>query len=35
MSGHSKFANIKHKKEKTMQQRERFLRLLDVKLRWQ
>lgn len=25
MSGHSKFANIKHKKEKMMLQKERFL----------
>ena len=25
MSGHSKFANIKHKKEKMMQQKERSL----------
>lgn len=32
MSGHSKFANIKHKKEKMMQQKERFLQLSDVRL---
>ena len=32
MSGHSKFANIKHKKEKMTPRRERFLRLSVVKL---
>lgn len=30
MSGHSKFANIKHKKEKMMQQRVKFSRLSAV-----
>lgn len=35
MSGHSKFANIKHKKRKMMQQRERFLRSLVESLRLQ
>lgn len=35
MSGHSKFANIKHKKEKMMLQREKFLRELEEKLRLQ
>lgn len=31
MSGHSKFANIKHKKEKMMLQKERSLRSLEEK----
>lgn len=35
MSGHSKFANIKHKKEKMMQQRERSLRSLVESLQLQ
>lgn len=33
MSGHSKFANIKHKKEKMMPQKENYLQLLVKKLR--
>ena len=32
MSGHSKFANIKHKKEKMMQQKVKSLPLLVEKL---
>lgn len=32
MSGHSKFANIAHKKLQMMQQRERFLPVLVRKL---
>ena len=32
MSGHSKFANIKHKKEKNDAAKERFLQLSDVRL---
>ena len=32
MSGHSKFANIKHKKEKMMQQRVRSLRKSEKNL---
>ena len=32
MSGHSKFANIKHKKEKKMmRQKEKYLQLSDVR----
>ena len=31
MSGHSKFANIKHKKKRTMLQRVRFLPLSAVR----
>lgn len=32
MSGHSKFANIKHKKEKMMRKKERFSQSLEEKL---
>ena len=31
MSGHSKFANIKHKKEKNDAQKEKYLQLSDVR----
>ncbi len=34
MSGHSKFANIKHKKEKTMRLRERSLQRSEENLLW-
>ena len=34
MSGHSKFANIKHKKEKNDAKRGRYLPLLAVRSLW-
>lgn len=35
MSGHSKFANIKHKKEKMMLRREKSLRRSEKSWLWQ